>query len=449
MGNRFLPRLLAMALIFQATTEVGSADDGPLSLTAAAAVQMAMENNELIGMARTDARAARARVRESRADGLPAVSASAGYTRNWLLPTILFNDAAVKIGSDNELAGVVRLRQPLYTGGLVQGGLQLSRSQLAFAKESERQERQRIAAQAEVILYDGLLAAELARVQQLALQRARANLDQVQALRNAGRATRFEWTRAAVQVSSAESDSIESANDLALALIDLRDIIGVSLSKPIVVHAEFRETSILSISMGPEALLEQALQHRPECLQIRAAASANRADERVAKAALRPHLDLVAVGQMQFEEDSFSGVSDGGEWRRSWSTGVNLEIPLFDGMRSRSQVSRIREGRKRIQLEESRLDRTIEREVRQAWMDVAEAGQRLRARGGSVEQAHFGLEDAEARYRTGAGTQLEVLDAQLTLLQAESEHARARRDQAVALVELERAVGIIGEEVQE
>ena len=79
-------------------------------------------------------------------------------------------------------------------------------------------------------------------------------------------------------------------------------------------------------------------------------------------------------------------------------------------------------------------------------MDVSEAAQRLQARQGSVEQAQLGLEDAELRYRTGAGTQLEVLDAHLSLLQAESEHARARRDQAVSLVELERAVGILGED---
>ena len=62
-----------------------------------------------------------------------------------------------------------------------------------------------------------------------------------------------------------------------------------------------------------------------------------------------------------------------------------------------------------------------------------------------VEEARRGLAIAQAPYRTGAGTQLEVLDAQVTMVQAEAECARSRRDRAVAMVELEHTVGALGE----
>ncbi|MDA0333846.1 MAG: TolC family protein [bacterium] len=168
----------------------------PFVLTPATAVQLAMEQNESLGMARSDAATAGARVRESRADGLPDLSARFDYTRNWLLPSILFNDNAVKIGSDNEVAGLLRLSQPLYTGGQVSGALQSTRSRVTVAEETERQLRQAIVARVETALYDYLLAEELLRVRSLALHRARANREQVEALRQAGRVTRFEWTRA-------------------------------------------------------------------------------------------------------------------------------------------------------------------------------------------------------------------------------------------------------------
>ncbi len=415
-------------------------------LTQATAVQLAMEQNESLGMARSDATTAVNRVRESRADGLPDLSARFDYTRNWLLPSILFNDNAVKIGSDNEVAGLLRLSQPLYTGGQVSGALQSTRSRVTVAEETERQLRQAIVARVETALYDYLLAEELVRVRSLALHRARANRQQVEALRQAGRVTRFEWTRADVQVAAAESDSIETVHNLTLAGLDLKDVVGIELSQEVSVRASFRETSMLPSIGSVEEAIQQAMQRRPERRQVRALVESNLGDERVARAGTRPRLDLVAVGQMQFQNDAFTGFSDGDEWRRSWSTGLSLQVPLFDGMRSRARVAQAREARRRILLQADQLDRTIKHEVQRAWMDVDAAGQRLRAREGSVGQARLGLEDADARYRTGAGTQLEVLDAQLTLLQAESEYARARRDQAVAIVALERAVGALGED---
>ncbi len=441
----FVVLILSCAALSLTRSPCWATDDGSLTLTPGIAVSLAMEHNESIRMAHSDVAAASARVRESRAEGLPDVAARFDYTRNWLLPSILFNDTAVKIGSDNELSGLLRLSQPLYTGGLVQGSLLAARSRVAVGRETERQLRHSIAAQVETILYDCLLAAELARVRRLALERARSNQHQVHALRQAGRATRFEWTRAGVQVAAAQSDSIESANDLALSIIDLKEAIGLDLSHSIAVGAGFRDTTHLSLVEGVEGLVQAALRQRPERQQLQSLSQGHEGEERVARSGMRPRLDLVAVGQMQFQEDSFSGVGDGDDWRRSWSTGLTIEVPLFDGMRSRARVAQAQEARRRVQLDAERLDRAIEREVRRAWMDVDEAGQRLHARQGSVEQSRLGLDDAEARYRTGAGTQLEVLDAQLSLLQAESEHARALRDRAVALVELERAVGVLGE----
>ena len=63
----------------------------------------------------------------------------------------------------------------------------------------------------------------------------------------------------------------------------------------------------------------------------------------------------------------------------------------------------------------------------------------------SVIQAEKGLEIAESRYRSGAGTQLEVLNAQLALVQSRTGLALAKRDRALSLILLERAVGTLGD----
>lgn len=435
-------RTLASVLL---TCVAVSAQD--LVLTSTRAVELAMQHNESIAMARADADAASAFVGESRADGLPDVDAQFDYTRNWLLSTFFFNDTAVKIGRDNQMAGRLQLTQPLYTGGSVSGSVQSARQRVIVAEQDERLLRQLVTAQVETAIYEYLLAVELAGVRQSALLRARSNQQQVDALRAAGRATRFEETRAEVLVATAQSDSIEAAHEVARSAILLRDVVGLDWDQPLQVDARFRDTSQWhSASSTVGDLVQLAHEHRPEQRRLQALMQGFLGDEKAAQAGTRPRLDLIAIGQMQYEDDTFSNATETDEWRRSWSTGLSLQVPLFDGLRTRSRVAQVRHSRRRVQLEVERLERTIESDVRQAAMDVTATIERLRAREGLVQQATAGLQDAEARYRAGAGTQLEVLDAQLSLRLAESEAATALRDRAVALVDLERAVGVLGED---
>ena len=59
----------------------------------------------------------------------------------------------------------------------------------------------------------------------------------------------------------------------------------------------------------------------------------------------------------------------------------------------------------------------------------------------TVEQAEESIRLAEARYRAGTGTQLDVLSAQTALTEARSNEIQALYDYNVALANLERSTG--------
>lgn len=427
-----------------ASVLAAAAEGQPLELTVRTAVLMAMEHNETLSMAATDLERSRQRLREIRADGLPNVQASVGYTRNWLLPTAVFGGREFRIGNENSLVGALRLRQPLYTGGRVSGTTASARQQVVVSDQLERLVRQQVAFRVENALYGYLLAREMARVSQSALARARANAGQVTALRRAGRASQYETMRASVQVTAAESDSIQRAHGVAVAEIDLKDAIGISLDRPVLVAVDFRTGTRLALD-DVESLVRHGLAQRSERHRLEALLRVTEGSVRAARAGGRPSLDLVAASQLQYQKDQLGDLASADEWHRSWSTGLALEVPIFDGLRSRARVAQARQELRRLELEVEQVERGIERDVRQAWMAAREASERLRAREGSVAQAEKGLADAESRFRAGSGTQLEVLDAQLALAQAESEYVRARHDRAVALVALELSTGVLGE----
>lgn len=406
-------------------------------------IRLAMQRNEVLRMARTDLEKAQQRIREARSDALPHLDLSLNYNRNWMLPSITFNTQTVKIGTENNITGTLGLRQTLYSGGKVGAALASARHFSEYSQEVERAVRQQVVLQVETAYADLLLARELVRVSDLALDRARANLTQVQALRRAGRVADYDLLRAQVQVSSFASDSIRADNGRQLAKMAFKDVIGIDLDQAITVTGDFRQSTDLGLE-DLEALQETGLARRPEMEQIDRQLLMQERAIQVEKAGSRPSVDLVANGQTQFQSNEFDLVDQ--DWRKSWSSGVVVTVPLFDGMRTGARVSQARVELHRAELQREQLARSIRLEIVQSWLNLREAGERLQVQAATVGQAEKGLQVAESRYASGAGTQLEILDGQLALIRARTEWATARRDRALALVRLEGAVGVLGEE---
>ena len=83
--------------------------------------------------------------------------------------------------------------------------------------------------------------------------------------------------------------------------------------------------------------------------------------------------------------------------------------------------------------------------MREAGYALREASEIYQAISGTVAQAERLVQMAEKGYEYGVKIRLEVDDAQLNLLQAKSNLAKAQRDYMVARLNYEWASGIAGE----
>ncbi|HIL10312.1 MAG TPA: TolC family protein, partial [Candidatus Latescibacteria bacterium] len=405
-------------------------------------VALALNNNERLLQAKIDVVHSREGRSLARSAGLPQLEASINYNRNWLLPSFVFAGNAVRIGTENNLTGTVTMRQRLYAGGGVRAAMDMADRQVAIMGETERETRQLVVAAVEERFYDLLLAGELLKVAHLAMERSHQNLHQVVSREQAGRASEFDRLRAQVQVSSMRADSIRSENDLRLAAMALKDIVGIDLDQPLEVRGTFRIDTSLDVN-DLQGLLDMGVANRPELARIIRQLAYQERNIDFERAAGRPLLDLVATGQTQFQSNEFDLADK--EWRKSWNTGVVLNIPIFDGQRTGARVAQAKQNLRRVEYERQRLEREVHLQIQQAYYDVEEASERIEANRDAVLQAEKGLRMAGSRYANGAGTLLEILDAQLALVQTRTENAMARRDRGLALMRLERSVGVLGE----
>ena len=110
-----------------------------------------------------------------------------------------------------------------------------------------------------------------------------------------------------------------------------------------------------------------------------------------------------------------------------------------------AQVAQASEDLRRLEFEQQKLQSIVRLEIRQAGMALREALEQLKTRREPVKQAARGLSIAESRYTSGAGTQLEMLGAQLALVEPKTALPTAQRDRAFAVADLERFVGVLSE----
>ena len=119
-------------------------------------------------------------------------------------------------------------------------------------------------------------------------------------------------------------------------------------------------------------------------------------------------------------------------------------MPIFD----RSTVS-IAHQRAQIQLENETLalrdvEQTVALEVRRAFLDYQVAQEQLVETNAQRRAAALALEAAQARYRDGVSTFVEVALARATLIQAQSSAVNARSSLAFQQALMSYYTGVLG-----
>jgi len=422
------------------------AEKSVVSLTLEQSIGMALRENEAIKLARTDVKKSRAQVKEAWASVLPKIDVSVNHTANWLLPSTVFDTPTgrqtVTIGTRYNTTGSVTFRQPVYSGGKTRAALQVAKSFMAVAEAGSLLVHQQVKVLVETAFCDLLLAQELVAVSEQALLQAKANLAQTESLHRVGRVSNYEVLRAKVQVAEQRPDSLRARNNLELAANVFKNVVGLDQNVTVQLDGSFRTESALD-TLWLNDLMREGTRQRPEIQRLQAQIHVQAQNIKIEKAASRPTIDLTANGQLQAQSNSFGFNKD--DAQKSWTTGIALSVPIFDGLRTRSRVTQATLDLQRAEIERKQLERDISLQIRQAWSDLEEVRKRVDAQEIVVAHAEQGVSIVTSRYANGMSTQLEVLDGQLVLTRARIAAVQALRDRAVALVRLEQVAGYCDE----
>jgi outer membrane protein len=274
------------------------------------------------------------------------------------------------------------------------------------------------------------------RVFQEALERAEAHVRDIKAMFDQGLVPPSDVAFAEAQRSRQRMQLIEAQNTQRVTDLDLKRLTGLPADAD--VRVEFKPRAA-AVPASPQDLIGVALKDRAErdALLERVAAAEER--QTAAAAGTKPTIAVTANGD--FANPNARIFPRAAEWRGFWDATVNVSWPLWDGGRAKAEAAEAGANAAALRERLADLDALITLEVHQRQLDIESARAALAAAADAVTSAQEARRVIGERFRVGVATSTEVLDAQVTLLQAELDQTRAVSNLNLAEARLERALG--------
>ncbi len=409
-----------------------AAENAVTTVTIDEAYRMAIATHESVKIAGEQVIEAGSNVDKATSAILPHLSAIGNYTR---YSKEISADGFVIQPLDSTEVDVV-LTQPLFHSGVLSARKQ-ALYLLDKSKEGLRFSKDTIVITTARAYFDVLKAKKNVNIDIAALKRARQEEDVAKARFKVGALTRSGVLRAKAETAGAEADLTSAQTALTDSKTVLRRLIGESGEIDVVEPSLPAESS-----MTFDQLVDTAYAQRHDYRQSELDKSAAAEGIKVAKGGYWPSLDLQGLYVNRYQSPEVSFVQ-----AQSLSGAVMLNFPLFEGGLTKAQVSAAKSEYNQAELASLSLKRDIAVQVREAY-------ERLQALKATVESFRKQVSSAQENYdmvfqqfKFGTSTTVDVIDADTTLISAESSLASATYDQELAAIELKYNIGTVMEEV--
>jgi TolC family type I secretion outer membrane protein len=431
----------------QAQETQPAADGSSDSLRIEAVVQHAIETYPAVDAARRRFDAAGARVGQARSSYWPHVTAVGAYRRQDPVPEVDVpggsapeTGRSIAIQPNNQYDGRLAVRQTVYDFGRTRARVDAAEADRDRAEREISRARSEIAFESVDAFTSALLARARVAVQTSQIERLERTLAVVRRRQDAGTATEFEVQSTQARLSAARSTQSRLRSEHRRQMAELRRLLGRPVDQPISLRASLSpQFSHLDTDLlDTDSLQAVARENHPAVRVARARAAASRQSVRVADRTNAPSLQLEAEGGWM---NGFPG--DLNEMRLNESVGITLSVPLFDGFSTERRVEEASAGVREAEARLSDVRRRVETGVTQAASDLRALIDRLDATQERVDQARLATDLARTRYEAGTITNLDLLEAQTELQEAQLEQTEVRYRIVIARYALRAATGTL------
>ena len=406
---------------------------GDNALTIKDVIKLTVENHPLIKQKEDELRAAQYRVEQQKSFYLPNVKAEATYTRIGPIPAFAFGGENLELAPANNYNVGVFVHQTLYDFGKRDSQVDYASSFLTSVKDNEELIKNDLSDQAVRIFYGILFLKKSIAVKDTQYATLQEHLKITELKIKNGTATDYDVLSTKTRMVEIKNEKIELQNEMNKQELYLKELIGFDRRKGINITGHF---DLPMYNLNSDSLLSAAYNQRPELKLVTDARNTANLQK-----AIVSQIDKPSV-----RADLGYGFKNGYEpnievMRGNWFAGVSLDVPIFNGNLTENKINEASATIDAADQKIKQVKESISTDVYQSESDLKSNVERMNSTQEQIDYARGSLERAKLQYERGAATNLEVLDSETALTQAQLLNIQAKYKSIISYYSLRRAVG--------
>jgi outer membrane protein len=327
------------------------------------------------------------------------------------------------------------LTQPLYTGGRTLAALRVARTLHESSRSEFSATKQVVMLEVAEAYYAVLKAQKIVDVSKDSLERMERH-KKVTEREAATRRTKTNLSallRANTLVNQSRITLLRAEDGLKIAREKL------SLLTKLPEDLSVAEPPSLIAPEGPvDTLRATAVKNRADYASAQLNQQAAREFVTITEGAHYPQLS--AEGGVRYQDSH----PETGLDATTYYAGLRLQIPIFEGGLMKAEVAEARSKQRQAELSSVLLKRQIESEVHEVYINYQTIDSVLKTAKLQFADAKKNFETVEGLFSQGLAPSLSLIDAESALSLAEKELVSATWDRQLAIVRLEKSLGLLG-----
>jgi outer membrane protein TolC len=413
------------------------AETVPDTLTLNDVIRLALSNNPSLQRTLEDAHVSTAKVGQSRSFEFPTLDGTATCVRIDPVPEFEFGGHPLELAPHNNYDIHVAASYNIYDFGKARGQTQLSQSRTRSAVDAANVVRSNLT-YAVVRAFDSMLFIQRSLiVQDQEIAALNEHLSVAQRKVEAGTAINYDVLATQVRVATVQNQRADALNALEEQRTALRELLGLPSTTPVNVKGQL---TVETFGLNKDSLALVALRQRPEMQLADDAENVAKMQQRLAA---RSDLPVLRAAVQYGVKNGYEPNLD--SWRGNWVGMAQLQVPLYNGKRRNFQEQEAAAARRAEHFKRLALERQIRGEVERQVDDVQTALNKLSISEIRIKQAQDAVNIARIRYASGTITNVDVLDAETSLVEALLEREHVVFSFEMARTALQQALGDLRE----
>jgi outer membrane protein len=417
------------------------------------AIEFALKHSPNYLNAELDLQSAEFRKKEIAGLGLPQINGSIDLKDYLSLPTSLLpgqifggpegSFIPVKFGTKYNATAGFSASQLIFNSDYI-FGLKASKEFMSLSKINVTRSKSDLISQVSKAYYGVVVSKEMIKLLDANITKVKKSYDDTKAYNQQGMTELIDVERLEVQYNNLLTERDKAVKSIGVAETMLKFQMGYGLNDPITtadsidVNGEVQELNASKIDVS----------HRPEYQVLMAQQSLFDIDLKRLKWGYMPTLAAYGSYQYNAQRNDFTLLSfDKNDPTKKWFkialVGVTLNLNIFDGLQRHNKIQQAQITSLKNQNTLKTLQMSSELEATAAAISYNNALLSARVQKRNMELAQHVFEVAQKKFENGVGNNIEVVLAQATMLESQTNYINAIYNTVIAKIDYQKATGTL------